>query len=76
MLGQVFPPPPPGGFYSNLPANSVIASSGNFDESGYFSIEADISSLLSTGEGVYTIALIAVAGGKTYNLTNYSIWVD
>jgi hypothetical protein len=75
IIGQVLPPPPAGSSYTNLPANSIVAASGSFDQSGRFSIQADISSLLATGKGVYTIALVAKSGSDTKPLSNYSIFI-
>ena len=73
-LGQVLPPPPPNSQYSSLPAGSVIATQG-FVKDTEFALEADISSILVKGPGVYTVCLIALLDGKPTNFTNYSIVV-
>jgi uncharacterized protein YkwD len=75
VLGQVFPPAPAGSAYAGLPANSVIGATGTFDKSGQFSIQADISSLLAAGKGVYTIVLVAQAGTEVVPFSNYSIFI-
>jgi uncharacterized protein YkwD len=75
-LGQIFPPAPPGSNYKTLPPNSVIGTKGSFDQSGEFSIQADISNFLTQGKGVYTIALIATSGIEVKNFTNYSIFIQ
>lgn len=75
QIGLILPPPPPGQVYSNFPANGVIAKQWNTDQSGQFSIRADISPILSKGPGVYTIVLVTIIGNDHYNMTNYSIFV-
>lgn len=74
-LGLIFPPPPAGQLYQNLPANSIVAHKGSFDYNGWFYIEADISQILSKGPGVYTVVLVALAGNEPVNMTNYSLFV-
>jgi len=74
VLGQVFPPPPQGSQYSNLPAGSVIAQKGYVDGIN-FALEANISNILAKGTGVYTVNLVAVVNGKAMSYTNYSITV-
>jgi uncharacterized protein YkwD len=74
-IGLILPPPPPGQIYSNFPANGVQASKWDTDQSGQFSLQADISPLMSRGKGVYTIVLVTKIGSEAYNMTNYSIFV-
>lgn len=74
-LGLIFPPPPAGQIYQNLPASSIVAHKGSFDYNGWFYIEADISQILSKGPGVYTVVLVALAGNEPVNMTNYSLFV-
>ncbi len=74
-LGIILPPPPPGQLYNSLPANSIVATKGNFDYNGWFYIQTDISTILSKGPGVYTIVLVALAGNAPVNMTNYSLFV-
>jgi uncharacterized protein YkwD len=75
IIGQIFPPPPPGASYNNLQPNSVIATQGSFGSTGQFSIEANIASLLTHGPGIYTVCLVGVVGGEARPWTNYSIFV-
>jgi uncharacterized protein YkwD len=74
-LGLIFPPPPPGQVYQNLPPDSLIAQKGSFDYNGWFYIEADISQILSKGPGVYTVVLVALVGNEPVNVTNYTLFV-
>ncbi|HSW57447.1 MAG TPA: CAP domain-containing protein, partial [Dehalococcoidales bacterium] len=74
QVGWVFPPPPPGATYANLPAGAVVAGKGLVKEE-IFWLEADISTILTRGPGVYTACLIAVKEGRPTNFTNYSIIV-
>lgn len=73
-VGQIFAPPPPGAQYSNLPANSVVAEKG-LVEDAVFWLEADISTFLAGGPGVYTVCLIGVLDGQPVSFSNYSILV-
>ena len=73
-LGQIFPPPPPNAQYNNLPAGSIIAAKGAVQDTNFW-LEADISSFLAKGPGVYTVNLIAVLDNHATSLANYSIWV-
>lgn len=75
-LGTILPPPPSGQVYNNLPANSVIASKWDVDQSGRFAIQADISPILAKGKGVYTIVLVTIINNDPYNMTNYSIFIE
>ncbi len=72
-VGQVWPLLPPGYVYNPLPQGSVLASGGFADPSGSFSVTADISSLLTSGKGVYTICLVTT--NPVRNFTNYSIFI-
>jgi uncharacterized protein YkwD len=74
VLGIIFPPLPPNAQYSNLPAGSVIASKGLVKDTVFW-LEADVSSILSNGSGVYTVNLVAVLNGQATSFTNYSIIV-
>jgi uncharacterized protein YkwD len=74
--GCILPPPPPGQFYKNLPAEAIQASKWETTPSGEFLIEADISPILVTGRGVYTIVILAKVNGELINLSNYSIFVN
>jgi hypothetical protein len=73
-LGQIFPPPPPNAQYNNLPAGSIIAAKGSVQDTVFW-LEADISSILAKGAGVYTVCLIALQDNKPISFSNYSIWV-
>jgi hypothetical protein len=73
-LGQVFPPPPPNARYNNLPEGSVVADKGLVQDTTFW-LEADISSLLAKGPGVYTVCLIAVQNNQPANFSNYSLVV-
>jgi len=76
QIGLILAPPPPGQVYKDFPANGVMATSWYIDQSGQFSIEADISPILSRGSGVYTVVLVTIIGSDHFNMTNYSIFVD
>ena len=72
----ILPPPPPGQMYSSLPPHAIQAERWDLDQSGRFFIQADISSSLSRGKGVYTLALIVKLDGEPRNITSYSIFVE
>jgi uncharacterized protein YkwD len=73
-LGQIFPPPPTGLQYPALPAGSIIAAKGQFENSDFW-LETDISAFLDKGPGVYTVCLIVVLNNRPTNFSNYSIMV-
>jgi uncharacterized protein YkwD len=75
-LAYILPPPSPGQYYTNLPSQAIQASRWEVDQSGQFTIQANISPALSHGKGVYTIALIVSIDNHPQNLTNYSIFVE
>jgi uncharacterized protein YkwD len=75
QIGLILPPPPPGQVYSNFPSNGVTATKWDSSQDGRFSIQADISPILSRGKGVYTFVLVTIIGSDHYNMTNYSIFV-
>jgi hypothetical protein len=72
-LVTVIPPAPAGQQYSNLPPTAIIADKWEINSTGQFSVQANISSALSKGPGVYTIVIVALINGESVNLTNYSI---
>jgi hypothetical protein len=74
--GHILPPAPPGQFYSNLPALSILATSWDLKQSGQFSIQTDISQALTKGKGVYTFAIVVNMANEITSLSNYSIWVN
>ncbi len=73
-VGLVFPPPPPNATYTNLPAGSIIAAKGLVKDDVFW-LEADISTILAKGPGVYTVCLVAVLDNRPTAFTNYSIVV-
>jgi uncharacterized protein YkwD len=75
-VGVILPPPPEGQIYQNLPSDTVIAGKGNFNYDGWFYIEADISRILSSGPGIYTVVLITQNNGEPVNMSNYSLFVN
>jgi hypothetical protein len=75
MAGIVLPPPPPGQFYSKLPAGAVLASSWKAGEDGAFEIQADCTPVLSKGKGVYTVVIWNKSGPEAKALTNFSIFL-
>ena len=74
-LGHLIAPPPPGMFYSSTSPGAIQASKWEVDQSGSFSIQADINPALINGKGVYTIAVWIKSNNESKNLTNYSIFV-
>jgi uncharacterized protein YkwD len=75
-LGHTLAPPPPGQYYSSLPASAILATKWDLNPSGQFSIQADISQALASGKGVYTFAIIVKMANEITSLSSYSIWVN
>lgn len=71
----IISPPPQGQSYGNLPAGAIQARKWDVNESGFFSIQADIGPSLIKGKGVYTAVIVVTVNGENVNLTNYSIFV-
>jgi hypothetical protein len=75
QVATIVPPPEPGYFYSQLPANAVQAAVWEVS-SGGFSIQVDISNAMAqNGPGVYTVLLWTKTGDEHVPITNYSIFV-
>jgi len=75
-IGLIVPPLPPDYFYVDLPSFAVIATEWNMESDGYFTIEVDLSEILSQGKGVYTIVIWTNVDGEFVALSNYSIFIN
>jgi uncharacterized protein YkwD len=64
---------PPSYYLNNVPY--VNAYEWSVNNSGSFSIAANIKSLLSEGSGVYTVCIWAKSNGEDLMLTTYSIFI-
>jgi hypothetical protein len=72
----VLPPPPPGYFYSQLPADAIQAGLWEIGPTGAFSVQADLSPFLTQyGPGIYTVVIWTKVAAKYVALTNYSVFV-
>lgn len=73
-VGFIVPPLPPNYFYTDLPSYAVVAGKWEIKPDGFFDIEADISEILSQGNGVYTVTIWSNIDGEFISLSNYSIF--
>jgi len=74
-VATIVSPPPPGYYYSRLPADAVQASSWNIS-GGAFSVRADVKTAVDRhGPGVYTVVVWTKSGTDYVILTNYSLFV-
>lgn len=74
-IGTILPPLPPDIFYIDLLPTDVIAETWDIGSDGLFIIEADISVILSEGNGVYTVVIWVETGGEYVAISNYSLFV-
>jgi hypothetical protein len=74
--GYIISPAPAGQFYKNLPQEAIQASKWETNPAQQFSIQADITPILSKGRGVYTVVLVIKVNAESVNLTNYAIFVN
>jgi uncharacterized protein YkwD len=75
-IGNILAPPAPGYYYAALSPGEVVAMTWNIGADGSFAVEADISTILTEGPGVYTIGVWAEADGEYLVASNYSIFVE
>jgi hypothetical protein len=75
-VGYIVAPPPPGQYYKTLPPEAIQAQKWDANQSGQFSIQADITPILASGKGVYTIVLVSKVNEELVNLSNYTIIVN
>jgi uncharacterized protein YkwD len=75
QVGYIIPPLPSNWYYTQLSPKTVVAYLWKINRSGRFSIEADISQILSRGKGVYTILLVADIKNEKRFVTNHSIFL-
>jgi uncharacterized protein YkwD len=73
-IATILPPPPPGYAYSNLPENTFQAVRWDVDDSGTFSIQAELGTTIEqNGSGVYTVVFRSKDAGEYILLSNYSV---
>ncbi|MFC1995438.1 CAP domain-containing protein, partial [Chloroflexota bacterium] len=75
-VGVILSPPSPGYYYTDLSPNDVVAITWDIKSDGSFSIKADASSILGTGNGVYTVVLWVDIGGEYVGISNYSMFIN
>ncbi len=75
-VGVILSPPAPGYHYTDLSPNDVVATTWDIESDGLFSIKADVSLILNTGNGVYTVVLWVDIGGEYVGISNYSIFIN
>jgi len=73
-IGTILSPPPSGSFYVGLAPTDVIATRWNVKADGAFAIEANVSSILSKGKGVYTVVIWVETNGEFVSVSNYSVF--
>lgn len=74
-IGVILPPLPSGFHYIDLLTTDVIAFIWNTEPDGFFNIEADISTILEKGMGVYTVVVWVETDGDYVDISNYSIFI-
>ena len=75
-VGTILPPLPPGYYYTDLSSNDVVAMMWDIKPDGSFTIQADISTSLGEGKGVYTVAFWVKTDGEFVAISNYSIFIQ
>ncbi len=72
----VLAPPPPGYFYSQLPADAIQASLWEVSPAGGFTVRAELDPfIVQYGPGVYTVVIWSKVAAEYVALTNYSVFV-
>ncbi len=75
-VGTILSPPPSGYYYTDLSSNDVVATTWDIESDGLFTLKADVSPILGTGNGVYTVVVWVDIGGEYVGISNYSLFIE